>query len=136
MNALLNDNQRLLTFYFNLLKVSYVISAGMILSLMQDGFHWFLLGAVVTGFTMLGLQFFLAVKTKEWMEDKKYFGLIVALILNSILLSSMFFPLGIAGYFILLRPQTQMIFPRETNPDWLNEFFDYLNKMTKDLKKA
>ncbi|MFL5785643.1 MAG: hypothetical protein ACJ76H_13590 [Bacteriovoracaceae bacterium] len=122
--------------YFNILRLSYVVSALMILSLFKDGFAWFLVGAAVTGLSFLGLQFFVAGKAYEMIKEKKYIGLIIALILNTILLPSMFFIVSLGGYYILVKQETQELFPKEKNPEWLNDFFDWLNNVVKDLRKT
>lgn len=134
----LKDTQKLLRAYFSLLKISYILSAFMALSLLFFGgeFHWFMLGEMIAALFFLGAQFYGSRKAHYLINKASYIGLLLAFVLNSLLLSSLFFPLGLAGLYVLLRKDTRNLFPPEKNPDWLNRFYAWMDQLLSDIRKT
>lgn len=132
----MKDKKRLLNLYFILLKLSYLISAVLVFSLLSEGFNWVLFGALMTGLSMLGLQFFAATRAWKMIEEKHYAGLVIAIVLNSMILPTHFFLLSFFGFYILLHSETRESFPKDKNPEWLNDTFAWLDNTVKDFKKT
>lgn len=125
-----NTNQ-VLKFYFLSVKICYLIGVMVALSLFSEGFHWMLLGIISSAIAFAGLQFFLLTKAEKWMNDKNYLGWLVTFCLNALLLPSFYFPVGLAGVYVLLHPKTRAIFPPDSNPDWMNQFFNWVDSLLK-----
>ena len=136
MKKLMNDKERLLKIYFKLLFLSYFISAGMILSIFSEGFAWFLVGGVILGLFWTGLQFYVAQKANMLINDKNYIGLFIAYLLNTFVTVSLFFPVGIFGFYVLLHPGTHELFPADRNPQWVNGFFVWWKNILGDLRSG
>lgn len=136
LQSLLNDPTRTMKIYFNLLKISYVVTALMVLAILSEGFHWFLVGAVLSGVVMTGLQFAGVIAAEKLIAQKSFVGLLLAFFLNTLILPTMFAPVSILGFYVLLRQKTQALFPAENNPQWLNDFFNWMNNVLKPASKA
>lgn len=137
MENLFKDKQRLLKVYFLLLKLSYVFTVLTLATLFSGGFEWVLMGMFVTGLIYAGVQMIAAHHGERLMAKKSYIGLVIALILNVIIMPSLFFCLSLAGFYVLLNKEMRDSFPAENNPKWLNDFFSWLDEVTgKKLKSA
>ncbi len=126
-----NTNQ-ILKFYFLSVKICYLIGVTVALSFFSEGFHWMLVGMVSSAIAFAGLQFFILTKGEKWMSEKNYLGWLVTFCLNTLLLPSFYFPVGLAGVYILLHPKTRENFPAERNPDWMNQFFQWIDGLLKN----
>lgn len=123
---LFSDKNKVLKVYFFLSRVSYVLAALMALSFLVTMFDLFLLFTSISGLVLLGLQFYGSLHAERALGKSKLFGLYLAFGLNTLLLFSLFFPVSLFGYYALLNSEMRKRFPHESNPEWLNTCFKYL----------
>lgn len=126
INSLFANKLRLLKIYFLLLRGSYILGAVMALSMLIAAFHWFLVVPVLMGMAFLGLQFYGSLVAERSFKEAQHFGLYLALALNTLVLFSLFFPVALMGFYVLLNSEMRKNFPEDRNPQWLNTCFKYL----------
>jgi heme/copper-type cytochrome/quinol oxidase subunit 3 len=132
--SLVSDKTKLLKSYFILLQISYVLSAIMALQILSDGFTLMMIIPVLTGIFFIGVQFCASRFAQQELRSHNYLGLLIALLLNTLLLPSLFLPVSLFGYYALLNEGHRKQFDREKNPEFLNKLFDWLSEMTKSKK--
>lgn len=125
-----------LSVYFLLLKISYIVCAGMTLSMFATGFEWFFIGAALMGLAWIAAQFYGARIAEKFIRGENFLGLLLAFFLNLMILPTPFFLLSFYGFFVLLNKETRSQFPSEKNPVWLNDFYQWMDNLLKPAAKA
>ena len=119
--------------YFTLIRATYCLSMILSLSLLKNGFDFFLLAASLTGALMLGGQFYLTIVSEKLLKQKNFLGFLIIMLLNALLIPSLFFPLGIYGVYLFLSADCRERFLSEVSPEWMDGIYEQYDKLVKPV---
>lgn len=102
---------QLFKLYFNLMKIVLIFSAVLIIRMQLDGLALF-------GLSVIGIQFYAVVKAQKFIEERKYLGISIGLILSLLCLGGMTLPLGLLGFYCFLNKEFLNAYKPKDAPSW------------------
>lgn len=111
--------------YFLLLKISYLISTGLLLGLFSRELSG--IPFLIFGLAMLGGEFAAAIFAERLIKEDNQLGLFIGLVLALMTTFSMFFPIGLFGLYSLLNKDFRNDYLLSDRPQWLISLYERLD---------
>jgi hypothetical protein len=144
MNVLKNSFSQPATLYklfFLLFKLVLLVSAALLIKLTVDvsstpysGIGG--IGMMISGLFFMGVQFMAAIYAERFIDEENSLGLVLGLLLSTMTVASLFFPVGLLGIYSLLNKEFREKKLLQDRPMWLASFYDQIEKLTTPVPKA
>lgn len=124
------EKSKLFKIYFNLLKVVLIVSAVMLIKVqLEFFFHWGSFIMSLVGLSVIALQLFAIFKAEKLIEERKYLGTVIGLVLAVLCLAGLTLPLGILGIYSLINNEYLNTFGPDDAPAWFTEVINTLKAL-------
>lgn len=129
LKSYFTEKSQMFKAFFLILKVFYIASALMLIKFCME-FEFTDTAFMIPALVMLILQFAAAVYAEKAIRSDNSLGLLIGLILALLMTFSIFFPVGLFGFFALLNKDFRNDYLLSNRPLWLCLFYDQLDQWT------